>query len=168
MPELPGWPTAPARGGCLPAGDAQFILIVAAGRVEIDETYVGGGEAGVAGRQAEQKPILAIAVDINRPKVPGVRVWHEHRCPRPEPRRIACRGCCTVGTQEIEWTVAAKSVTRIRTLSTSPCPSANARLRRVFMTLLTGRLRWLLPLARYETLRYSFFRANFAKDVPGA
>lgn len=34
------------------------------GEVEVDETYVGGVEAGVAGRQTEKKAIVAIAVEI--------------------------------------------------------------------------------------------------------
>ena len=39
-----------------------------AGRVEVDETYVGGEEEGVAGRQTDQKSIVAIAVEVKEPK----------------------------------------------------------------------------------------------------
>ena len=38
------------------------------GRVEIDETYVGGDEEGVQGRQTETKAIVAIAVEVHSPK----------------------------------------------------------------------------------------------------
>ena len=38
------------------------------GRVEIDETYVGGDEDGVQGRQTETKAIVAIAVEVHSPK----------------------------------------------------------------------------------------------------
>jgi hypothetical protein len=38
------------------------------GLVEVDETYVGGDEAGVKGRQTHQKAIVVIAVEILRPK----------------------------------------------------------------------------------------------------
>ena len=38
------------------------------GLVEVDETYVGGTEEGVAGRETETKSIVAIAVEIKQPK----------------------------------------------------------------------------------------------------
>lgn len=38
------------------------------GSVEVDETYVGGAEAGVRGRQTEEKSIVAIAVEVRQPK----------------------------------------------------------------------------------------------------
>lgn len=38
------------------------------GRVEVDETYVGGEEAGVQGRETQEKSIVAIAVEIKQPK----------------------------------------------------------------------------------------------------
>ena len=38
------------------------------GRVEVDETYVGGEEAGVRGRQTQEKSIVAIAVELHAPK----------------------------------------------------------------------------------------------------
>src|SRR5664280_141703 len=38
------------------------------GRVEIDETYVGGDEDGVQGRQTETKAIVVIAVEVHFPK----------------------------------------------------------------------------------------------------
>lgn len=38
------------------------------GRVEIDETYVGGVEKGVRGRQTEKKAIVVIAVEVHSPK----------------------------------------------------------------------------------------------------
>jgi len=38
------------------------------GLVEVDETYVGGLEEGVAGRETETKSIVAIAVEIKQPK----------------------------------------------------------------------------------------------------
>jgi transposase-like protein len=37
------------------------------GLVEVDETYVGGSEEGVAGRETETKSIVAIAVEIKHP-----------------------------------------------------------------------------------------------------
>jgi len=39
-----------------------------AGLVEIDETYVGGVEAGVDGRQTATKSVVAIAVEVKHPK----------------------------------------------------------------------------------------------------
>jgi len=39
-----------------------------AGNVEVDETYVGGEEEGVRGRQTLKKAIVAIAVEIHFPK----------------------------------------------------------------------------------------------------
>jgi transposase-like protein len=38
------------------------------GIVEVDETYVGGEEEGVRGRQTETKAILAIAIELHTPK----------------------------------------------------------------------------------------------------
>ena len=38
------------------------------GRVEVDETYVGGEEKGVRGRQTEKKAIVVIAVEVHSPK----------------------------------------------------------------------------------------------------
>jgi transposase-like protein len=38
------------------------------GLVEVDETYVGGSEEGVHGRQTEKKAIVVIAVEIHVPK----------------------------------------------------------------------------------------------------
>lgn len=38
------------------------------GLVEVDETYVGGLEKGVHGRQTEKKTIVVIAVEIRLPK----------------------------------------------------------------------------------------------------
>ena len=47
------------------------------GRVEVDETYVGGEEQGVTGRQTETKAILAIGVEVEHPKGFGrVRMQH--------------------------------------------------------------------------------------------
>ncbi|HYB31712.1 MAG TPA: IS1595 family transposase [Solirubrobacteraceae bacterium] len=47
------------------------------GHVEVDETYVGGDEQGVTGRQTETKAIVAIAVEIEHPKGFGrVRMQH--------------------------------------------------------------------------------------------
>lgn len=39
-----------------------------AGRVEVDESYVGGKEEGVRGRQTETKAIVAVAVEVHEPK----------------------------------------------------------------------------------------------------
>ena len=38
------------------------------GRVEVDETYVGGEEAGAVGRYTEKKAIVAVAIEIHKPK----------------------------------------------------------------------------------------------------
>jgi ISXO2-like transposase domain len=38
------------------------------GLVEVDETYVGGVEAGVDGRETNTKSIVAIAVEIKQPR----------------------------------------------------------------------------------------------------
>lgn len=39
-----------------------------AGRVEVDETYVGGNEEDVRGRQTETKAIVAIAIEVLEPR----------------------------------------------------------------------------------------------------
>ena len=44
------------------------------GREEIDETYVGGEEAGVRGRETERKSIVVIAVELKRRKTARVRL----------------------------------------------------------------------------------------------
>ena len=44
------------------------------GRVEIDESYVGGEEAGVRGRETERKSIVVIAVELKRRKTAHVRL----------------------------------------------------------------------------------------------
>lgn len=50
-----------------------------AGRVEVDESYVGGNENGVHGRETETKTVVAIAVEVHSPKGFGrVRL---HRVP---------------------------------------------------------------------------------------
>ncbi len=38
------------------------------GNVEVDETYVGGAEAGVSGRKTYKKALVAIAVEVLSPK----------------------------------------------------------------------------------------------------
>jgi hypothetical protein len=38
------------------------------GRVEVDETYVGGEEPGVRGRETATKAIVAIAVEVHEPR----------------------------------------------------------------------------------------------------
>lgn len=38
------------------------------GRVEVDETYVGGEEEGVQGRETQDKSIVAVAVEVRQPK----------------------------------------------------------------------------------------------------
>jgi transposase-like protein len=38
------------------------------GRVEVDETYVGGEEEGVSGRYTEKKAIVAVAIEVHEPK----------------------------------------------------------------------------------------------------
>lgn len=44
------------------------------GTVEADESYVGGAEAGVSGRQTVKKAIVAIAVELNDGKIGRVRL----------------------------------------------------------------------------------------------
>ncbi len=39
-----------------------------AGDVEVDESYVGGGEEGVAGRLTHKKAVVAIAVELHQPR----------------------------------------------------------------------------------------------------
>jgi len=38
------------------------------GRVEVDETYVGGEEEGVSGRHTEKKAIVVVAIEVHEPK----------------------------------------------------------------------------------------------------
>ena len=44
------------------------------GRVEVDETYVGGLEEGVHGRQTETKVLVAIACEDNGPGIGRIRL----------------------------------------------------------------------------------------------
>ena len=46
------------------------------GSVEVDETYVGGEESGVGGRQLVGKALVAIAVELDGKKVGRVRLRH--------------------------------------------------------------------------------------------
>lgn len=49
------------------------------GEIEVDETYVGGEESGVSGRETYKKAIVAIAIEVHSPKGFGrVRL---HRVP---------------------------------------------------------------------------------------
>src|SRR4051812_23310738 len=55
------------------------------GRVEVDETYVGGVEEGTRGRQTERKALVAIAAQEDGPGIGRIRCvasW--------TPRRKAC------------------------------------------------------------------------------
>ncbi len=53
---------------------AERCLLI--GSVEVDETYVGGEESGVAGRQLVGKALVAIAVELDGKKVGRVRLRH--------------------------------------------------------------------------------------------
>ena len=46
------------------------------GKVEVDETYVGGAEAGVMGRQLVGKALVVMAVELDGKKVGRVRLRH--------------------------------------------------------------------------------------------
>jgi transposase-like protein len=46
------------------------------GTVEVDETYVGGAESGVGGRELAGKALVAIAVELDGKKVGRVRLRH--------------------------------------------------------------------------------------------
>lgn len=46
------------------------------GKVEVDETYVGGQETGVTGRQLVDKALVVIAVELDGKKVGRVRLRH--------------------------------------------------------------------------------------------
>jgi len=46
------------------------------GSVEVDETYVGGEESGVGGRQLVGKALVAIAVELDGKKVGRIRLRH--------------------------------------------------------------------------------------------
>lgn len=46
------------------------------GVVEVDETYVGGEEAGVSGRQTIRKAIVAVAVEVTDDRMGRVRLCH--------------------------------------------------------------------------------------------
>jgi transposase-like protein len=46
------------------------------GKVEVDETYVGGAEPGVVGRQLVEKALVVIAVELDGKKVGRVRLRH--------------------------------------------------------------------------------------------
>lgn len=44
--------------------------------VEVDETYVGGEEAGVSGRETVSKAIIAVAVELRDEKIARIRLAH--------------------------------------------------------------------------------------------
>ena len=46
------------------------------GTVEVDETYVGGTESGVGGRELVGKALVAIAVELEGKKLGRVRLRH--------------------------------------------------------------------------------------------
>ena len=46
------------------------------GTVEVDETYVGGAESGVGGRELVGKALVAIAVELDGKKVGRIRLQH--------------------------------------------------------------------------------------------
>jgi len=46
------------------------------GTVEVDESYVGGEEAGVRGRETYEKAIVAIAVELNQERIARIRLRH--------------------------------------------------------------------------------------------
>ena len=46
------------------------------GTVEVDETYVGGEEAGVGGRELVGKALVVIAVELNGKKIERIRLRH--------------------------------------------------------------------------------------------
>jgi len=47
------------------------------GRVEVDETYVGGEEEGVAGRYTQKKAIVVVAIEVQEPRGFGrIRLRH--------------------------------------------------------------------------------------------
>ena len=46
------------------------------GTIEVDESYVGGEETGVKGRQAIKKAIVAIAVELNDVGIARIRLRH--------------------------------------------------------------------------------------------
>jgi hypothetical protein len=48
------------------------------GRVEVDETFIGGAEEGVSGRQTERKTLVVIAAQEDRPGIGQIRM---HRYP---------------------------------------------------------------------------------------
>ena len=60
------------------------------GCVEVDETYVGGPEEGVQGRETHEKSIVAIAVEVRSPKGFGrVRMHRIRDCSEG----TSCRSC---------------------------------------------------------------------------
>ena len=70
------WGLAPTRrrGRCCTATGARWCApdaSVLRGRVEVDETWIGGVEEGTFGRDSETKSLVAIAVEIKHPKVFG-------------------------------------------------------------------------------------------------
>jgi transposase-like protein len=46
------------------------------GAVEVDESYLGGSEAGVRGRQTETKALVVVAVEEDGHGIGRIRLWH--------------------------------------------------------------------------------------------
>jgi len=65
-----GWAPTRPPGRCCTASGWRWYAPARdrlGGHVEVDETYVGGVEEGVAGRETTSKSIVAIAVEIKNP-----------------------------------------------------------------------------------------------------
>jgi transposase-like protein len=53
------------------------------GRVEVDEAYWGAEEPGVPGRKAEEKALIAVAVELRAPGMGRIRLRHIPHADRP-------------------------------------------------------------------------------------
>ena len=101
------------------------------GRVEVDESYVGGEEKGAHGRQTEKKAIVAIAIEIHSPmcfgrvrmrQVPDVSSDSLTEFVQYAPVRSAAWVCCIDRWLErLQWSSAE------RLLSRSDCAFSNRR-----------------------------------------
>jgi len=58
-------------GDAAPLRDRDGALQLLAGRVEVDETFLGGEQPGVPGRGALGKTLVVVAVELHEPAAMG-------------------------------------------------------------------------------------------------
>jgi len=109
------------------------------GKVEVDESYLGGEEEGVSGRYTEKKALVVIAVEIHDPKGFGrIRMrWYAIMAPL-RPTRTFAEGFCLASNVRPPRTPASTRLNQIearvagaRILPKNGCCKCSASIRRI-------------------------------------